>query len=178
MKKFQSVNTYFYPAIPTWPCRTYNNNCNFLKNRTNKLISTKDGEIAIQPLWRMELFGRAYGIDIEDYAYNKSWESYYELLWSSGSRVQRERFHKKHHKHGNYSLYFEELAKVAYEIGCERTEIKCLIKSLIIKFKEFRVHGLIPYYEIDKLLVRLEKSGNKDLLRVADRLSRYFYDQL
>ncbi|MFR9575892.1 MAG: hypothetical protein SNI54_01505 [Rikenellaceae bacterium] len=129
----------------------------------------------------MQLLGELHsGLWVLSYDDHTNWEYYDEVLWQIDSKEEREEFRRENLELDTYDDYFEELAAIAVEIGCERAEIKCLAKSLILKYRFNRVRDItdFPFDAFKKLYNRLISSKDLEQLRVAERLSRYHIKQL
>ncbi|MFR9524303.1 MAG: hypothetical protein SNH94_07000 [Rikenellaceae bacterium] len=160
--------------------RTFNNNCLYKGAEPNKLFTTKDDQINIQPLWRMEQLAKYYGVNICDYDDQTSWEYYDEVMWQIDSKEEREKFREENLHLDTYDDYFEEVARVAAEIGAERAEIKCLIKSLMLKYRLNRIGNIteFPHEPFTKLYNRLVSSKDLEQILVAERLARHHIREL
>lgn len=146
-----------------------------------KLLTVKDDQVIVQGMWRMQLLGELHsGLWAVSYQDHTNWEYLDEVLWQFDSREEREEFRNENLNLDTYDIYFEELAAVAAEIGSERAEIKCLIKSLLLKYRCDRVRDIIefPFVPFNKLYNRLVQSKDIEQLRVAERLSRYHIRRL
>ncbi|MFR9539994.1 MAG: hypothetical protein SNI49_07535 [Rikenellaceae bacterium] len=146
-----------------------------------KLLIVKNDKIIVQGMWRMQLLGELHsGLWVLSYDDHTNWEYYDEVLWQIDSKEEREEFRRENLELDTYDDYFEELAAIAVEIGCERAEIKCLAKSLILKYRFNRVRDItdFPFDAFKKLYNRLISSKDLEQLRVAERLSRYHIKQL
>ncbi len=152
--------------------RTFNENCPTEIDPQIKLLSTKDGEVIVQPMWRMELLAKFYGVNIYHYDDSRDQRYYDELLCCLGLKESRELADIEDIYPDNYELYFEHLAQVAAQVGAQRAEIKCLIKSLILKYYKYKGLFRFPHKEFVKIYRRLIESDDSECLRVARRLSR------
>ncbi len=160
--------------------RTFNENCPRTKPAADNLISSKDGQVFVRPMWRMEILGKYYGISIHEYDDNTNYELYDEKLCSCRNDEEEEECHSSYCYPDTFEYYFERLAEIAAYVGCERAEIKCLIKSLIIRYRFYKVKSIkhFPFEEFNQLYTRLTSSKDLEQLRVAERLSRYHAKQL
>ncbi|MFI3239759.1 MAG: hypothetical protein R3Y22_04140 [Bacteroidales bacterium] len=172
-------NTLYYPYYEV-NYRTFNYNCPYTETRANNLISTKDGQIIVQPMWRMEILGKHFGINIGEYEDNTNYEYYDEVMCQLNTREEREEFRNENYHTDRFDDYFERLAEIAAWVGCERAEIKCLVKSLINKYSFDKVREItdFPFEAFNKLYNRLISSKDIDQLRVAERISRYHIKEL
>ncbi len=175
MEKFFSGYPYYQVNYTT-----FNENSPSNERSADNLISTKDGQIMVLPMWRMEMLGKYYGICIHEYDADINWEYYDEVIWQIDSAEEREKFRSENYKPDTYDDYFERLAEVAAEVGSLRAEIKCLVKSLILKYRSNRIKNIsdFPHAAFTKLYNRLISSKNIEQLRVAERLSRYHIKKL
>ncbi len=172
-------NTFYYPYYQV-NYRTFNGNCPYNEPVVNNLISTKDGKTIVQPMWRMEILGKHFGINIGEYEDNTNWEYYDEVMWQLDSKEARAEFHSENYDPDTFEDYFERLAEIAAWVGCERAEIKCLVKSLIMRYRFNKVRSItdFPFEAFNKLYNRLTSSKDLEQLRVAERLSRYHIKKL
>lgn len=168
-----------------WPFKiiySYYQDTHFAKgDEFEKLFIVRDNKIIVQGMWRMQLLGELYSkLWVLSYDDNTNWEYYDEVLWQIDSEEEREEFRCENLELDTYDDYFEELAGIAAEVGCERAEIKCLAKSLILKYRFNRVRNIedFPFEAFNKLYNRLISSKDLEQLRVAERLSRYHVKQL
>ncbi len=150
-------------------------------DKFEKLLTVRGDEIIVQAMWRMQIIGELHS-ELQVYTYNDptNWEYYYEVLYQIDSMEDREKYDRENYRTDTYDDYFEKLADVAADIGCERAEIKCLVKSLLLKyrFNKFRNITDFPIEPFNKLYSRLIASKDIEQLRVAERLSRYHVGQL
>ncbi len=157
--------------------RTFNDN-RPNKEMDVKLISTKYGEITTQPMWRMEILAKYYGINIYNYD-NSDDQRYYEgMMCALNLKEECEVNREGDFYHDRYDQYFQHLAQIAAEVGDERAEIKCLIKSLIMKYRFVDHITTFPHESFKQLYIRLTTSRDMDQLRVAERLSRHHAKEL
>lgn len=172
-------NTFHYPYYQI-NYRTFNGNCPYNEPIANNLISTKDGKTIVQPMWRMEILGKHFGINIGEYEDNTNYEYYDEVMCQLNTREEREEFRNENYHTDRFDDYFERLAEIAAWVGCERAEIKCLVKSLINKYSFDKVREItdFPFEAFNKLYNRLISSKDIDQLRVAERISRYHIKEL
>lgn len=138
-----------------------------------KLFTSKDGNLVVNTILQMELLGATYGIDAWLYRDDTNDELYDEMMWSCNNEEEMEACRSRYCKFDSYDDYFEELAEIAGSIGCERMKLKCLIKSLLLKYQRADKLLCFPYKEFDKLFFTLVESKNLDYLKVAEKLSRY-----
>ncbi len=160
--------------------KTFNDNIPTSEKQESRIMSVEDGKISLQPMWRMEMFGKYYGIDIYQYEDDTNYEYYDEVLWQLPTEQQRRKFRKENYHPDTFDDYYEDLALIAQEVGDERSEIKCLIKSLLNKYRLDTAGDFheFPHKPFNKLYYRLTESKDIDQIRAAQRLARYHIDKL
>ncbi len=165
-----------------WPFKLiynkYHNKHYSKADEHEKLMVVKNGKIEVPGMWRMQLLGELLrGLKAHHYDDYTNWEYYHEVMWQIDSAEQRDEFRREHLNPDTYDRYFEDLAEVAAKIGCERAEIKCLIKAQILRYNHVWDIEDFPNWDFSIIYQRLISSKDLEQLRAAERLSRYHIKQ-
>ncbi len=156
---------------------TYNDNYPYDIEAPIKIISTKEDNLEVKTMLQMEMIAKSYGVNFLEYRDHTNYELLDEMTWMCNTREERDRFHCAYYDPSNYELYYEQLAIIAEEIGCERAQIKCMIKSLLHKYAKVEYITQFPHREFNELYSRFIISKDIEQLRVAERLCRYHIQQ-
>ncbi len=120
----------------------------------------------------MQLIGEFYGLSFFDYRDTTNWELYSEKYFQSSDDQEREEIDLNYLEPDSYDEYFYELSQVAAQIGCKTMELKCLAKSLMLKYRRVKHIYELPLKEYHLLCVRLIDEG---YLRAARRLEWFHH---
>lgn len=145
--------------------------------KSEQILSINSGVVEIKSMWRMQVLGEIYGVNISDYEDDTNHELYDEMLWSCTTDEEKEYVDRKYCFSDSFEWYYERLAEVASSVGCERMEIKCLIKALIIEFNKGRISWTSIQDDFEKIYKRLAASKNSDYRRAANKLAEYYYSK-
>ncbi len=145
------------------------------KSNTNgsaeKLITVKNGEVVVQPMWRAQLIAKQlFNVDTREYEDNTNWELLDEMLWQTDNKEEREEVYNQYYQPDSLDIYFERVAECMEEIGAYKMALKCKVKSLLLKYNNLTNQYDIPLDNLKIIYHELIEFGYE---RAATRLNNY-----
>lgn len=138
---------------------------------SEKLITVKNGEVVVQPMWRAQLIAeQLFNVDIREYEDDTNWELLDEMLWQTNNKEERDEVYDLYYQPDSYDEYFERVAECMEEIGAYKMALKCKIKSLLLKYRNLTNQYDIP---LDDLKIIHQELIDLGYERAATRLINY-----